>query len=100
MHNTETLDHWIAKALVFRILRRLGHDLVTEFEITGMGIGDIFDLTKSVQYEIETVSYLKAVQRRGEQYARMGVEVIVIPMGRLPEDIVEREKALREWMWE
>ncbi len=65
-----------------------------------MGIGDIFDLTASVQYEIETVSYPKAVQRRGEQYARMGAEVIVIPIGRLPENVVEQEKALREWVWE
>ncbi|MBI5000770.1 MAG: hypothetical protein HZB92_04490 [Euryarchaeota archaeon] len=50
-HPHETLDHWLAKALVFRILREMNHEVVTEFEITGMGVGDIFDLTTSVQYQ-------------------------------------------------
>jgi hypothetical protein len=98
--NTEALDHWIAKALLFRILRKMNHDVVTEFEITGMGVGDIFDLTKSVQYEVETVSNPKSLKDRAKQYIRMGIEVIVIPLAKLPEDIGEREKALREWVWE
>ena len=98
--NTEALDHWIAKALLFRILRKMNHDVVTEFEITGMGVGDIFDLTKSVQYEVETVSNPKSLQDRAKQYIRIGIEVIVIPLAKLPEDIGEREKALREWVWE
>ena len=100
MHSTETIDHWITKALLFRILRKLKHNVVTEFEITGMGVGDVFDLTTSVQYEIETTSYSKFIQRRKEDYERTGVEVIVIPMGKLPKDVLEREKALREWAWE
>jgi hypothetical protein len=98
--NTEALDHWIAKALLFRILRKMNHDVVTEFEITGMGVGDIFDLTKSVQYEVETISNPKSLADRAKQYIRMGIEVIVIPLAKLPEDIAEREKALREWVWE
>ena len=100
MHSTETLDHWITKSLLFRILRKMKHDVITEFEITGMGIGDLFDLTKSVQYEIETTSYSKFIQRRKEDYSRAGVEVIVIPLAKLPEDVREREKALGEWVWE
>ncbi|MDO9536848.1 MAG: hypothetical protein Q7J68_00830 [Thermoplasmata archaeon] len=100
MHSNETLDHWIAKALVFRILRKLKHDIVTEFEITGMGVGDVLDLTTSVQYEIETISYPKYIRDRAEQYTRIGVEVIVIPIRKLPDDIKEREKALMEYVWE
>ena len=100
MHMNETLDHWITKSLVFRLLRKLKHDVITEFEITGMGIGDVLDLTTSVQYEIETVSYSKSVKRKAEQYTRIGVEVIVIPLKNLPEDIKEREKALKEYVWE
>ena len=100
MYPSESLDHWITKALVFKLLRKLKHDVVTEFEITGMGIGDVFDLTTSVQYEIETVSHPKSVKRKAEQYTRVGVEVIVIPIARLPKDNREREKALKEYIWE
>ena len=99
MHSTETLDHWITKALLFRILRKMKHDVVTEFEITGMGVGDVFDLSTSVQYEIETTSYSKFIQRRKDDYARDGVEVIVIPLAKMPEDVREREKVLGEWVW-
>ena len=100
MHTKETIDHWVTKALVFRLLRNMKHDVVSEFEITGMGIGDLFDLTSSVQYEIETRSNPKFIRDRAEQYTRIGVEVIVIPIGKLPKDIKEREKALKEYIWE
>ena len=100
MHTKETIDHWITKALVFRMLRNIKHNVVTEFEITGMGVGDIFDLTASIQYEIETTSYPKYIRDRAKKYIRIGVDVIVIPIGKLPEDIKEREKALKEYVWE
>ena len=99
MHSTETLDHWITKALLFRIFRKLKHDIITEFEITGMGVGDVFDLTTSVEYEIETTSYSKFIERRKQDYARDGVEVIVIPLAKMPEGVKEREKVLGEWVW-
>ena len=98
MHTRESLDHWLTKALLFRILRRMKHDVITEFEITGMGIGDLFDLTTSVQYEIETTSYSKFIERRRRDYERDGVEVIVIPLAGLPGDVKEREKELRNWV--
>ena len=65
-----------------------------------MGIGDLFDLTSSVQYEIETRSNPKHIQERAKQYQRIGIDVIVIPIGKLPEDIKEREKALMDYIWE
>ena len=98
MHTTETIEHWIAKALVFRLLRRMNHNVITEFEITGMGVGDIFDLTTSTQYEIETISYPKYIRDRAKQYIRIGVDVIVIPLKKLPDDVKEREKALKEYV--
>jgi hypothetical protein len=100
MHPNETLDHWITKAIVFRLLRKMKHDVVTEFEITGMGVGDVLDLTNSIQYEIETTSYQKFITDRAKQYARIGVDVIVIPLKKLPKNIKEREKALKEWVLE
>ena len=100
MHTKETIDHWITKALVFRLLRNMKHNVVTEFEITGMGVGDIFDLTTSTQYEIETTSYPKYIRDRAKQYIRIGVDVIVIPLKKLPADIKERCKALEDWIIE
>ena len=90
----------MTQSLLFRILRKMKHEVVTEFEITGMGIGDVFDLTTSVQYEVETTSYSKFIQRRKEDYSRAGVEVIVIPLAKMPEDIIERERTLKEYVWE
>ena len=100
MHSRETLEHWITKAILFRLPRKMKHDVVTEFEITGMGIGDVFDITTSVQYEVETTSYSKFIERRRLDYERTGVEVIVIPMAKLPVDLKERKKVLGEWVWE
>lgn len=98
MHWNETLDHWITKAIVFRLLRKMKHDVVTEFEITGMGVGDVFDLTASRQYEVETKNTPKYIRDRLEQYKRIDVDVIVIPLAKLPNDIKEREKALEDWI--
>ena len=74
------------------------HDVITEFEITGMGIGDIFDLTTATQYEVETTSYSKFLRRRKEDYARDGVEIIVVPLAKLPEGMKEREKEVVGWV--
>jgi len=63
-----------------------------------MGVGDVFDLTTSVQYEVETTSHSKFLQRRKEDYSRVGVEVIMIPLGRLPVDAKERERELEGWV--
>lgn len=100
MHWNETLNHWITKAIVFRLLRKMKHDVVTEFEVTGMGVGDVFDLTASRQYEVETKNTPKYIRDRLEQYKRMDVDVIIIPLKNLPVNIREREKALEDWIIE
>ena len=98
MHWNETLDHWITKAIVFRLLRKMKHEVVTEFEITGMGVGDVFDLTASRQYEVETKNTPKYIRDRLEQYKRIDVDVIVIPLKNLPKNMKEREKVLKEYV--
>ncbi|MCK4717145.1 MAG: hypothetical protein KAT70_00640 [Thermoplasmata archaeon] len=98
MFTKESLDHWTTKALVFHILRKLGHKVVTEFIIPGMGQGDILDLTTSTQYEIETVNNKHYHQKRVAQYQRIGVDVIVIPTSKLPLDLKERYKAIQAYI--
>lgn len=84
MFTKESLDHWITKALTFYILRKMKHYVVTEFEITGLGQGDILDLTTKTQYEIETVNNHNYYKKRIEQYSRTGVDIVVIPTNKLP----------------
>ena len=43
--------------------------------------------------------FMDGTKRRKEDYSRAGVEVIVIPLAKLPEDVKEREKTLGEWVW-
>jgi hypothetical protein len=95
MFTKESLDHWIAKALAFYILRKMRHEVVTEFEITGLGQGDILDLTTNTQYEIETVNNRNYHKRRVEQYRRVGVDVVVIATNKLTTDIKEKLKMIK-----
>ena len=83
----ESLDHWVAKALTFYLLRKMKHEVVTEFEIPGMGQGDILDLITNTQYEIETANNRNYHKKRIEQYKRTDVDVIVIPTNKLPTEI-------------
>jgi hypothetical protein len=98
MFTKESLDHWIVKALTFYILRKMKHDVVTEFEITGLGQGDLLDLTTNTQYEIETVNNRNYHKRRVEQYRRVGVDVVVIPTNKLPIDIKVKIKAIKQYI--
>jgi hypothetical protein len=94
MFTKESLDHWVAKALTFYILRKMMHDVVTEFEITGLGQGDILDLTTNTQYEIETVNNRNYHKRRVEQYRRAGVDVVVIPTNNLLKELKQKYNTL------
>lgn len=98
MFSKESLDHWITKSLIFRLLREMKHDVVTEFEIVGMGIGDIFDLTTSTQYEVETTNSKPFCRKRAKDYVRMGVEIIVVPTKNLSRDWKERHKQLKDYV--
>jgi hypothetical protein len=98
MFTKESLDHWIAKALTFYILRKMRHEVVTEFEITGLGQGDILDLTTNTQYEIETVNNRNFHKKRVEQYRRVGVDVVVIPTNKLPIDPKDKCRALKQFI--
>ena len=96
MFSKESLDHWIAKALTFYLLRKMRHDVVTEFEITGLGQGDILDLTTNTQYEIETVNNRNFHKRRVEQYKRIGVDVVVIATNKLPRYIKDKIEVIMQ----
>lgn len=85
----ESLRHWIAKAVIFYKLREMKHDLLTEIEITGMGVGDLVDLHTNTQYEIELTHMKKVHKAKEQQYRRDGFEIIVVDCHKMPRDIRE-----------
>ena len=98
MFSSETLDHWTTKAIAFYHLRKLRHDVITEFHIPGMGQGDILDLTTHTQYEIETSQRPSFHQKRVEAYRRLGVDIVIIPVAKLPKDIPARSKEIQRYL--
>lgn len=50
----ETLYHYLAKMLCYKILRDRGHDCYVEFPLGEHGIADVFDFTTGIAYEFET----------------------------------------------
>ncbi|UCE74596.1 MAG: hypothetical protein JSV56_02540 [Methanomassiliicoccales archaeon] len=95
---TENRIHFAVKSQVFYILRTMGHNVLTEFEITGFGIGDILDLSTKVtcQYEIETTLKSAKHQKTIQKYARKGLDIIIVFTPKLPSDEYERYKYLKD----
>jgi hypothetical protein len=95
---TENRVHFAVKSQLFYILRTMGHDVLTEFEITGFGIGDILDLSTKItcQYEIETTLKSAKHQKTIQKYARKGLDIIIVFTPKLPQDEYERYKYLKD----
>jgi hypothetical protein len=94
----ETLKHFLAKSILFHKLRELKHDVVTEFEITGCGVGDILDLTSNVQYEVECHPKRHIRDRKLELYKRTGCEIIIVDCSRLPINLTEASGYLERFI--
>ena len=97
-HLKEKLNHFSAKAIMFMILRDMKHDVVSEVEIVGVGVCDLFDIFAKVIYEFETTGCKSVQQRVNEIYKQTGVEVIVIDVKELPDDIFQRYMKLKEYV--
>ena len=94
MYPTESFKHFMAKCCLVYLLRKLGHDVITEIEITGCGIGDILDLTTKVQYEIELDKSKQVRNSKIDLYRRTGTEIIIVDCHSMPIDIKELAKFL------
>ena len=97
-HLKEKLNHFSAKAIMFMILRDLKHDVVSEAEIVGVGVCDLFDISTKVIYEFETTGCKKRQRRVNEIYKQTGIEIIVIDVRKLPDDIFQRYLKLKEYI--
>ena len=97
-NSNESWEHFAVKSQIFYILRTMDHDVLTEFEITGIGIGDVLDITTKItcQYEIETAMRSAKHRKKIQQYARKGLDIIIVFTPKLPQDEYERYKYLKD----
>jgi hypothetical protein len=71
---------------------------LTEFEIVGVGRGDVFDLTTKVQYELETSRSPKYRREINSKYLQAGIELIVIDCSDLPLDFYQIYMYLQQFV--
>jgi hypothetical protein len=90
----ESMKHWIAKAMVFKILRERGRTVGTEIE-TKDGIVDVIDVDNLIVYEIENSSNKMKKKKKLEQFKDFR-DVFIIDLKSLPDKIKEMEKILKE----
>ena len=95
-HQREKLDHISAKTILFYILRELKHDVITEFEIVGLGIGDVLDFTTNTIYEIETHNSIARCNQFKAKYKQIGTEILIVQTYKLSKDLTERYRQLKE----
>ena len=95
---SESWQHFAVKSQIFYILRTMDHDVLTEFEITGFGIGDIIDISTRItcQYEIETKIRSAKHKKTIQKYARKGLDIIIVFTPKLPKDEYDRYKYLKD----
>lgn len=80
---SETLRHFIVKALVLYRCREIGHNAVMEFNAgEGIGIFDVFDKTTGIVYEPISQAKTVFIKDKGERYLKFaGVrDIIPIPL--------------------
>ena len=91
--SNESFRHFVAKSILFYILRDIGHDVASEWSVPS-GYVDLCDKTTRTLYEIEFSVSPQYRNRKIEQYRMSGFEIIVIDCSKLPTDI----ESIREYL--
>ena len=95
--SNESYKHFMAKASLFWLLRNLKHDVATEWKVPN-GYVDICDKTTHTLYEIEFQTSPKSRSRKLKQYQMTGYEIIIINCSKMPSDIKEIQKYLKQFI--
>ena len=95
--SSETFRHFMAKSCLFYILRKLRHDVSSEWRVPA-GYVDLCDQTTRTLYEIEFHHSPKARSRKINLYRMTGYEVIVIDCSKLPTDIDRMREYLDQYV--
>ena len=95
LHNkNESMNHFIVKAILFKILRGKGRNVGTEIEIKN-GIIDLIDLDNLLAYEIENGISKKRIKEKVVNYQAVK-DVFFINCKKIPENLKGIENYLRE----
>jgi competence CoiA-like predicted nuclease len=52
-NNSESIEHFMTKLMVYKLLLERGYEVSMEYYINGTGVMDVFDRTNGIVYEIE-----------------------------------------------
>ena len=94
---SESYRHFMAKAAMYYLLRKMRHELETEWRV-GNGIVDILDRTTMTFYEIEFSNSPKRRNRKIAQYRTPGCEVIVVDCSKLPKELYPMKRYLDQYV--
>ena len=95
--SSEHYRHFVAKAILFYLLRKMKHDVATEYRVPN-GYVDIVDKDTMTFYEIENGKSPKYRNLKRELYKVTRYEVIVVDCSKLPDDINEARKYLEQFI--
>jgi hypothetical protein len=87
----------MAKACLFWLLRKMKHEVATEWLI-GDGYVDICDKTTRTLYEIEFQISAKHFVEKCEPYNIRGYEVIIVNCFKMPKNIIELKRFLEQFI--
>jgi len=89
---SESMKHWIVKAMIFKILREMGRIVGSEVEANS-GIVDIIDVDNMIVYEVEMKMCLQEYETN--MFGRVR-DIFIIDLGKVPDDLNDAEMYLRE----
>ena len=97
LHNShESMQHFIVKAMIFKILRKMGRSVGTEIETKG-GIADVIDLDNLIVYEVETNLNKNKIKEKLNQFKEFR-DLFLIDVRKLPKNLKQLENKLKNFV--
>jgi hypothetical protein len=95
--SNESYKHFVAKEILFWILRNMKHDVSSEWKVPN-GYVDLCDKTTRTLYEIEFHVSKSYRNRKIELYRMPGYEIIIVDCSNLPADVDEIREYLSQFI--
>ena len=95
--SNETYKHFMAKSCLFYMLRKMKHEVRTEWSVPA-GYVDIVDMDTMTMYEIELSHSPKFRNRKIELYRQPGFELIIINCSKMPLDINRMKRFIEQFI--
>ena len=95
--SNESYRHFVAKAILFYELRKMKHNVATEWRVPN-GYIDIVDKTTWTFYEIENSHSPKRRNRKKELYQLTGFDVIIVDCSKLPSKLEEMSEYIQQFI--